>query len=213
MALAIAHYYDEMLAHEEDRRRTIADLSAFDHVTHNVDFGREDDYDAASEAGDESAQKARNESDLERSTAISSAIREDGRDTWDTRRHTIALDIDHRVRVIPSSTEGHSHLYIDVPLEWDDYARLLDLLDELGIVESGYVAASTRRRATHLRLPWVKKEPKATPLCDHLDGTEGHVGNLRCIDVADHPEGHIFQLDPPTLSPATPSPIDLLEPF
>jgi hypothetical protein len=53
--------------------------------------------------------------------------------------HTIMLDLDVPATLVPSSTPGHSHLYIDVPLE------------------DGYVSASIERGHTALRLPGVKK--------------------------------------------------------
>ena len=71
--------------------------------------------------------------------------------------HAPCIDIDVPVTVAPSSTPGHGHLYIDVPMTWADYERLLTVMAEVGIVEEGYLRASLTRKATHLRLPWVKK--------------------------------------------------------
>lgn len=64
----------------------------------------------------------------------------------------------HRVRWAPSSTPGHGHLYIDAILWWDEYEALLQAFAWAGLVEPGYVGASMRRKATHLRLPWVRKD-------------------------------------------------------
>jgi hypothetical protein len=156
---------------EQERERAehaaiLADLSEHDHVLHGVDFGLEGDiYDQADAEGNEGAQAARSEVSLEVANAISSAIREPDRNSWATYRHTVALDIDHRVRVVPSSTPGNGHLYIDVPMEWEQYEKLLKVLAEVGIIEEGYAGASIRRRATHLRLPWVRKP------CGHTDET------------------------------------------
>jgi len=58
---------------------------------------------------------------------------------------------------VPSSTPGHGHLYIDTILWWDEYEALLQAFAWSGLLEPGYAGASIRRRATHLRLPWVKK--------------------------------------------------------
>lgn len=77
-----------------------------------------------------------------------------------TGYHRVALDIDVPAALIPSSTPGHSHLIIDTQMPWEQYEKLLDALAEAGIVQQGYVGASKRRRASCLRLPWVKKEPK-----------------------------------------------------
>lgn len=73
-------------------------------------------------------------------------------------RHKVVLDIDMPVTVLPSSTEGHHHLYIDAELSWEDYQRLIWVLADLGIVEEGYASASHARGYTVLRLPWVHKD-------------------------------------------------------
>lgn len=72
-------------------------------------------------------------------------------------KHKLLVDIDYPVLAIDSSTPGHSHLYIDKELTWDQVQRVLDVLAEVGLVEEGYVAASKRRGVTHLRVPWLKK--------------------------------------------------------
>jgi hypothetical protein len=72
--------------------------------------------------------------------------------------HRILLDLDVQAELIPSSTEGHSHLYINLTLTWEKYKNLLVALGEAGILEQGYVHVSLKREATYLRLPGVKKE-------------------------------------------------------
>lgn len=76
------------------------------------------------------------------------------RDGW----HTVMIDIDHPVRLVPSTTAGHWHLYIDVAMPWWRYRRLLKALKTAGIIEPGYYSASVMRGHTALRLPWVRKE-------------------------------------------------------
>lgn len=71
--------------------------------------------------------------------------------------HSPVLDIDVPAALVPSSTPGHSHLYLAVPLTWDDYQKLLDVLADVGILEPGYVAASKARGYTAVRLPWIHK--------------------------------------------------------
>lgn len=73
--------------------------------------------------------------------------------------HSPVLDLDVPAFLVPSSTPGHSHLVIDVPMTWDDYDQLLSVLAEVGIIEEGYYRASDRRGYSSIRLPWVKKEP------------------------------------------------------
>lgn len=72
--------------------------------------------------------------------------------------HRPVIDIDHRVAVVESSTAGHSHLFVDVMMPWEDLVRLLEVLAEIGLVEPGYVNASKARGYTAVRLPWVSKE-------------------------------------------------------
>lgn len=72
--------------------------------------------------------------------------------------HSIMLDLDVPAHLVPSSTPGHSHLYIDVKVPWHTYLRLLSALADAGVIERGYVGASKKRGGTFLRLPWVKKK-------------------------------------------------------
>jgi len=76
-------------------------------------------------------------------------------------RHKVVLDIDLPAKLIPSSTEGHFHLYIDHEIEHDAYMKLLDVMCEVGLLEVGYVRASEERGHTAARLPWVKKPEPA----------------------------------------------------
>lgn len=71
--------------------------------------------------------------------------------------HAPALDLDVPARLVPSSTPGHSHLYIDVPMPWDDYVRLLTVLADVGILEPNYVSVSIARGASYLRKEGVYK--------------------------------------------------------
>ena len=76
-------------------------------------------------------------------------------------QHRPILDIDFPVVVLPSSTEGHHHLYLDKKMSWTNYAKLLKVLAEVGIIEEGYHKASIARQHTSVRLPWVKKAETA----------------------------------------------------
>ena len=69
------------------------------------------------------------------------------------------IDLDVPVRYVPSTTEGHGHLYIDHPIKWGAYKKLLHALKEAGLVEEGYVKACISHGYTIVRLPWIKKEP------------------------------------------------------
>lgn len=71
--------------------------------------------------------------------------------------HTPVLDIDIPATLIPSSTPGKNHLYLNTPMTWEDYCKLLDVMAEVGILEPGYVSASKKRGFTAVRLPWIQK--------------------------------------------------------
>ena len=73
-------------------------------------------------------------------------------------RHYPVIDIDVPVVLVPSSTPGHSHLYINHEMSWDDFKTLLFALTEAGVVEMGYTNATIDRGRADVRLPWVQKE-------------------------------------------------------
>lgn len=71
--------------------------------------------------------------------------------------HKPVIDIDLPVKLIPSTTWGHFHLFIDKEMSWEDYQILLRALAVVGIVEPGYVNASIERGYSAVRLPWIRK--------------------------------------------------------
>lgn len=75
--------------------------------------------------------------------------------------HIPMLDIDMPAMLLRSSTRNHYHLYIDKPMTWENYVKLLDVMAEVGILESGYVAVAKKRGRTQLRTPWTKKESRS----------------------------------------------------
>ena len=81
-----------------------------------------------------------------------------GSDTGVSDFHMPVLDVDRiPVRVVPSSTPGNSHLYIDLPMHWSQYARLIEVMGKVGILEPGYVAACLAEQGTFVRKPGVPK--------------------------------------------------------
>lgn len=74
--------------------------------------------------------------------------------------HMPVLDLDVRAFLVPSSTPGNSHLYINHNMLWEDYVKLITVMAEVGILEEGYVKASIARGATFVRRPGVYKEDK-----------------------------------------------------
>jgi len=94
--------------------------------------------------------------DLEEATVVSSDMT-----TKDGYYHQPVIDFDIPVRLVPSSTPGHSHLYIDTPTSGAAYFQLLRALVDCGYVQPGYADASERRGHSDVRLPWIKKEEQA----------------------------------------------------
>lgn len=86
-------------------------------------------------------------------TLISSMVK-------DTDLHKPVLDIDLPVTLVPSSTPGHFHLFIDKEMSWEAYFQLLQALEAAGIIEHGYLMAAYRRQHTAVRLPWIHKGDK-----------------------------------------------------
>jgi hypothetical protein len=87
---------------------------------------------------------------------VSTSIREDAEDC-----HALLLDLDVPAWLVPSSTPGHSHLYVDVKIPTPTYFALLDALAAAGVIQQGYANSSKHRGGTALRLPWIKKDTAA----------------------------------------------------
>jgi hypothetical protein len=89
---------------------------------------------------------------------VSSQVIADGKYTG---THTLMLDLDYPVVLMPSTTAGHYHLYADVPMTWTRYKAVLKAMAAAGLIEQGYYRAALRQGSTMLRPPWVEK--KLTP--------------------------------------------------
>lgn len=72
--------------------------------------------------------------------------------------HKVLLDIDMPVHAEKSTTPGHSHLFIDKEITWEQYLDIIKAFARAGIVEVGYLQACQDRGYSAVRLPWVKKE-------------------------------------------------------
>lgn len=71
--------------------------------------------------------------------------------------HLPVLDLDYHADLVPSSTPGHFHLYLDRSLSWEKYEKLLKVLAEVGILEKGYVDQALIRKQSFVRLPGTTK--------------------------------------------------------
>lgn len=65
--------------------------------------------------------------------------------------HLPVLDFDFPCELRPSSSPGHYHLFIDRPLEWAKYEKVLNVFAEVGLIQRGYEQASVARGMTHVR--------------------------------------------------------------
>lgn len=64
------------------------------------------------------------------------------------------------IEVVPSSTPGHVHVYIEHSIRWHKYRELLIELAHRGVIQPGFANASVAREATFVRPPGVKKPKK-----------------------------------------------------
>jgi hypothetical protein len=83
--------------------------------------------------------------------------------------HKLIIDLDLPAQLIPSSTPGHFHLYVDKEIPDAAWQTLLFALASAGLIEPGYMRASIARGFTAVRLPWVKKTADTAVATDGLD--------------------------------------------
>ncbi len=81
-------------------------------------------------------------------------------------KHKVVIDVDLPVKVVPSSTPGHFHLFIDHEMNWNEYKYFLYGCMMAGIIEPGYYRAAMARQTTEVRLPWIKKGEQGTQYLD-----------------------------------------------
>lgn len=73
------------------------------------------------------------------------------------------LPIDATLTLVPSTSPGHFHLYIEKELRWDDYLRLLKAFVKAGLVEKAYCRSAARRGMTMLVKPGMRNPRKPLP--------------------------------------------------
>lgn len=74
-----------------------------------------------------------------------------------TGKHLPIIDLDFPHKYVPSSTEGHGHLYLNRPISRWRWVVLLVGLKVGGALERGSFVWSLRRGANFVRLPGVEK--------------------------------------------------------
>ena len=81
--------------------------------------------------------------------------------TGGVQYHTPILDLDMDAALVPSTTVGHYHLYIDKVMPEEDYRKLIDVLVEVGILQSGIKEHQMDGEGfTAARLPGISKKPE-----------------------------------------------------
>lgn len=85
--------------------------------------------------------------------------------------HMPALDIDMPCELVPSSTEGHFHLYIDKPMTLMAYKKLVQAFIDAGIVEPNIMKYMDMNGMTALRPRGVKKKKRSGSSADPMDNT------------------------------------------
>ena len=125
---------------------------------HRVSYGRDGKF-ARGEYGGTARPRRVEVKDVDQANLVSSLTV--------NNTHAPALDIDFPVHVVPSSTPGHYHLYLEKELSWVDYHKLLTTLYEVGIIEKEWFDMSMSFMQTYLRLPHIHKEPPSSPSYRH----------------------------------------------
>jgi len=75
----------------------------------------------------------------------------------DEGKHMPLLDIDYDAQLLPSSTPGHFHLYLNKGVDWDKYQKVLIAMGEAGLIQKGFMDWSLKRGQSFLRPPGVMK--------------------------------------------------------
>lgn len=76
--------------------------------------------------------------------------------------HCPALRLTVPAAVVASTSPGHSHLYIDAPMNWPAYKRLLRALARAGVIDKNWAQASIKSGYTSLGPPWKIKPSPST---------------------------------------------------
>lgn len=77
---------------------------------------------------------------------------------FDNALHLPVIDLDYPCELVPSSTPGHFHLYLNKSITWNKYKNLLIAMADAGIIERGFCNFSIQRKSSYVRKPGVKKK-------------------------------------------------------
>lgn len=158
--------FDDLLNDAEPYRGTVPSrrerMTAFAKMMGQRMFGRVPDMEAYEKDEDPPNETRGKATDLtSKPTSESDVVISLLADSEKSNLHMPVLDIDYSANLIPSGTEGHFHLYLNKPIEWEDYILLLSTMAAVGLIEQGYADASIRRGYSAARVPWKPKRGKA----------------------------------------------------
>lgn len=71
--------------------------------------------------------------------------------------HLPVFDLDYEAQLVPSKTQGHFHLYLNKPITWRQYKRVLRAMAAAGLIQKNYYRQSRRRGQAFVRIPNVRK--------------------------------------------------------
>ena len=72
--------------------------------------------------------------------------------------HAPCIDLDFPVQLRPSSAPGHFHLFLQTEIPWEDYLKLLTVMEEIGLVQKGVLEVAKQRKQTVVFEPGKKQE-------------------------------------------------------
>ncbi len=88
---------------------------------------------------------------------IGSLIAEKCRRPFGRLYHAPTLDFDFPCRLVPSSTPGHFHFYIDKAITEERYFELLETLHRVGLLQLGVLKSAKAHGQTYLRWNTTKQ--------------------------------------------------------
>jgi hypothetical protein len=116
----------------------------------------------------------------------------DGKTIGGFTGHAPALDIDVPAYLIESGTPGHTHLYLDVPMTWSQYMKLLKVMAEVGILQASWVDGALQEGATVLRVPWKKKKQPELVDVQAVKGWEAQLEEAKPVSFAAVPKHAVY---------------------
>lgn len=70
--------------------------------------------------------------------------------------HFPVIDLDFDALLLPSSTEGHHHLYLQKQVTHDKYLAMLEAMVDAGLVEKGYLTSARKKGQTYAIKPGLR---------------------------------------------------------